>query len=164
VNVPLANIYRVELLTERHDRARFSCGVEALDRYLRQHAGQNGRKRVASVYVAVHIADGDVAGYFTLSNGAVALSDLPAELSKSLPKYPQVPVTLLGRLAVASDHRGCGLGEHLLLEALGRSLTLSRSIASFAVLVDAKDESASAFYLKYGSFPWFQQLHDYCCR
>ncbi len=151
MSAPLDETYGIEPLAGHHDRAAFACGVEALDRYLRQQAGQDARKRVASVYLALHRPTAAVAGFYTLSNAGIALSQLPAALAKSLPKYPAIPVTLLGRLAVAESHRGVGLGEHLLLDALARSLESSRAIASFAVLVEAKDESARAFYTKYGA-------------
>lgn len=146
-------IYRIESLAGHHDRATFTCGVEALDRYLRQQAGQDARQRAASVYLAVHIPTGTVAGYFTLSSASVELVALPSSLARSLPKYSSLPAILLGRLAVSQQHRGLGLGEHLLLEALSQSLKSSRSVASLAVIVGAKDEAARAFYARYGFIP-----------
>lgn len=145
--------YVVELLGEPHDRAGFSCDVEALDRYLRQQASQDERRRVARVYVLQHRTSGEVAGYYTLANSAMQLAELPLARAHRLPRYPQVPATLLGRLAVALRHRKRGLGEFLLFDAMHRSLESSRATASFALVVDATDDSARGFYLRYGFEP-----------
>ena len=91
-----------------------------------------------------------IAGYYTLSQYAVQLDSLPVQLAKRLPKYPVVPATLLGRLAVSKAFRGQGHGATLLMDALYRSLRSSRELASAAVIVDAKDASAVSFYAKYG--------------
>ena len=96
-----------------------------------------------------------IAGYYSLSSTAVRLADLPETTRERLPRYPLVPATLLGRLAVDQAYRGRGLGERLLIDALQRSLTTSRSVASVAVIVDAKDEHGVLFYTRYGftAFP-----------
>jgi predicted GNAT family N-acyltransferase len=91
-----------------------------------------------------------IAGYYTLSQYSVDLGTVPQDIARTLPKYPVVPATLIGRLAVSTVFRGQGLGEILLMDALQRSLTLSRQVASAAVIVDAKDDRAMRFYRKYG--------------
>jgi ribosomal protein S18 acetylase RimI-like enzyme len=91
--------------------------------------------------------DASIAGYYTLSATSMALTDLPAPLAKKLPRYPAVPATLMGRLAVDSRRRRRGLGEVLLLDALSR--ILRSEIASYAFVVDAKDDAAQAFYHRY---------------
>ena len=78
------------------------------------------------------------------------LGVLPEEFAGKLPKYPLVPATLIGRLAVSASFRGQGVGELLLMDALHRCLGGSRQVASAAVIVDAKDERVAAFYRKYG--------------
>ncbi len=134
--------FRVEALSPQHDRQAFNCGVEPLDRYFRTQAGQDARNNVAAPFVLV-LSDGTVGGFYTLSSSAVNLAELPATLTRRLPRYPLVPATLLGRLAVDLRCRGRGLGRHLLADALYR---VARSeIASFAVIVDAKDETARQF-------------------
>jgi predicted GNAT family N-acyltransferase len=141
--------FAIEPLGDQHRRAVFSCGVEALDSYLHRQAGQDTRKRAAVAFVAT--ADGKtVAGYYTLSQHAIQLDAVPEEIAKKLPKYPMVPTTLVGRLAVSTEFRGQRLGELLLMDALQRSLVLSEQAASAGVIVDAKDESAVSFYKKYG--------------
>lgn len=123
--------------------------MEALDSYLHKQAGQDVRKRAAVPFVAT--ADGQaIAGYYTLSQYAIGLDVIPDEVAKRLPKYPMVSATLLGRLAVGTEFRGQGIGETLLMDALYRSLDSSKQVASAGIIVDAKDESAAAFYKKYG--------------
>ncbi|MCA3230088.1 MAG: GNAT family N-acetyltransferase [Burkholderiales bacterium] len=143
----------VEPLGRQHDRTAFHCGADALDRYLKQQARQDADKRVAAPFVAVNPPNTRVLGYYTLSASVVTLTDLPDELTRKLPRYPQLPVTLLGRLAVDQSARVQRLGEHLLLDALHRSLTHADEIAAMAVVVDAKDENAAAFYRHYGFIP-----------
>ena len=138
--------HRIELLGDQHDRAAFSCGVDALDRYLHVQAGQDSRRRVASCFVLV-APDGSLAGYYTLSATGIALADLPPDVVKKLPRYPLVPGALMGRLAV--DHRWQGerLGELLLFDAFSRALR--SDLAAYAFLVDAKDDRAETFYKRY---------------
>lgn len=140
---PTARGWQIDVLGSQHDRAGFDSGVEALDRYLRTQAGQDARKNMAAVFVLA-LPDGTVAGYYTLSQASVQLAALPPEATRKLPRYPDVPATLLGRLAVDRRHRGKGYGRLLLADALYRSAR--NEIASFAVIVDAKDETARRFY------------------
>jgi GNAT superfamily N-acetyltransferase len=142
--------FRIEPLGD-HDRAAFSCGVEALDRYLRERAGQDARRKAATPFVLV-TGENRIAGYYTLSANIILAEDLSAETLKQLkwPRYPELPVTLIGRLARDSAFRGQGIGELLLMDALKRALKASAQVASLAVVVDAKDEEARRFYGRYG--------------
>lgn len=139
---------RIEPLGENHDRSAFASGMEPLDRYLRNQAGQDTRRRVSSCFVLVEEGRPAPLGFYTLAATSIALTELPEALTKRLPRYPTVPATLMGRLAVDGRHRGRGLGELLLLDALARALR--SEIATFAFVVDAKDEEAAAFYAHYG--------------
>jgi GNAT superfamily N-acetyltransferase len=142
----------MERLGEKHNRAAFSCGVEALDRYLWKQASQDVAKKVAAAFVIT--PDGEaIAGFYTLSAHVVKLGDLPLNVARKLPRYPNVPATLLGRLAVSRDFRGHGIGELLLLDALKRALLNTREIASAVVVVDAKDDRAREFYLRHDFIP-----------
>ena len=138
---------RIEPLSDRHDRASFASGVEPLDRYLRHQAGQDARRRVASCFVLVRDGDRVPIGYYTLAATGIALAELPEALAKRLPRYPVVPATLMGRLAVDARHRQQGRGEFMLLDALSRALR--SDIASYAFVVDAKDDKAARFYQRY---------------
>jgi len=138
----------VEPLAPSHDRAAFTCGVDALDRYFWRQAGQDVRRRVTACFVAREIATGRVAGYYTLAAAGILLAEMPAPLARRLPRYPSVPVARLGRLAVASAWHGLKLGGALLWDAVDRA---SRSeVAVYALVVDPKDEQAESFYRHYG--------------
>jgi len=144
---------RIELLDRnRHDRTGFDCGVPALNAYLQRQAAQDVEKRAAVVYVAV-IDPPVIAGYYTLSQFSIELTQLPETVANRLARYPVVSSTLLGRLAVSNQLQGQRLGETLLFDALRRSLAQSMHIASAGVVVDAKDEKAKAFYQRYGFSP-----------
>jgi predicted GNAT family N-acyltransferase len=155
-DAPDQKLYRVEPLGEKHDRLAFSCGVEPLDRYLQRQASQDVAKRVAAVFVIT--PDGQtIAGFYTLSAHTVSLSDLPAATARKLPRYPNVPATLLGRLAVSTNFRGRGIGQLLLLDAFKRVLWSTREIASAVIVVDAKDQRAREFYLHHDFVPLSSQ-------
>ncbi|MDN7465940.1 GNAT family N-acetyltransferase [Burkholderia gladioli] len=143
----------VAVLSAAHDRTRFDCGTPALDRYLRETATQDVRRRVAACFVML---DRDaVVGYYTLSAASIALADLPLEISRKLPRYPAIPAVRMGRLAVDARYRGRGLGAALLVNALRRAA--GSEIPAVAMTVDAKDAGAAAFYRHFG----FQSLtHD----
>ena len=145
---------RVEPLASHHIRTAFSSGVEPLDRYFRIQAGQDARKNIAAPFVLV-LPDGAIAGYYTLSSTAVPAPELPADVIRRLPRYPLIPATLLGRLAVDHRYRDQGHGRFLLADALYRSV--SSEIASFAVVVDAKDGDARRFYEREGFLPFPDQ-------
>ena len=144
---------RVEPLGS-HDRSGFDSGVDALDRNFRTQAGQDARKNLAAPFVLV-LPDGTVAGYYTLSSASLRLSELPAQTARKLPRYPLVPATLLGRLAVDRRQQGKGYGRFLLADALYRAA--QSEIASFAVIVDAKDEDARTFYERESFLPFPDQ-------
>lgn len=148
---PPEGALRVEILNSAHDRSAFASGVEPLDRYFRTQAGQDARKNMAAPFVLV-LSDGTIGGYYTLSSTAVKLTELPEQIARRLPRYPLVPATLLGRLAVDRRHRGRGYGRFLLADALFRAVR--SDIASFAVIVDAKDEAARRFYERESFLPF----------
>lgn len=135
----------IELLTAKHQREGFDCGEPALNEFLHRLAWQQQRRGLSKTYVAV---DGvSVTGFVTVSAGQVAADTLPASLK--LPRYP-VPVLRIGRLAVAVSHQGCGMGQDLLAHALRLALDLDHRVGVYAVVVDAKHETAKAFYQRLG--------------
>lgn len=151
--------YQIEPLdSARHRREAFDCGVETLNRYLQERAGQDMRRRVAGCWVMFH-ADNpqDVLGYYTLSHESVESLELAAAspaLLKKLPRYPRLGAVLLGRLAVDRSQKGKGFGEMLLHDAMLRAL--HAEIPSVLLVTDPKDERAESFYRKYG----FERLND----
>lgn len=149
--------YLVEALDKKHERTAFDCGSVALNRYLQQQARQDAEKGVAAPFVLTTPPDRRVLAYYTLSASLVNASELPDDLAKRMPRYPQLPVTLLGRLAVDKSMKGQGVAQFLLMDALRRSLQAAANIAAMAVLVDAKDDAAQAFYQHFSFLPLQQQ-------
>jgi GNAT superfamily N-acetyltransferase len=141
---------RIEPLGNQDGRAGFVCGKDALDQYFQRQITQDSRRNLASPFVMV-MPDGAIGGDYTLSSTAIRLHDLPDEVARRLPRYPLVPATLIGRLAIDRRYHGQGWGSFLLLDALYRCAT--SEIASFAVIVDAIDDEARAFYLHQSFLP-----------
>lgn len=144
-------------LAKVHDRKSFDCGNDSLNRYLREQARQDAEKHAAAPFVFTQPGSAAVLGFYTLSASLIPMQELPGDVKKRLPRYDQLPVTLLGRLAVDQTARGQGVGEFLLVDALRRSLIGARQIAAVAVIVDAKDERAERFYRHFDFLP-FQQM------
>lgn len=138
--------YVVEPLRE-HDRRSFTCGVAPLDRYFREQVTQDVRRRVTNCFVALDPA-GMVAGYYTFAATSLPATELTANETRRLPRYPLLPAALIGRLAVAEPHKGQGLGAALILDAIMRTIRAEPAI--YALIVDAKDEGAVRFYTHLG--------------
>lgn len=133
-----------------HDRAGFSCGVAALDDYLRQRAIQHQRDGIATIHVLVDDARPQhVLGYCALSAAQMHLRDLQPSDRKRLPNHP-VPAMRMGRLAVDQPEQGRGYGQLLLGHAVNLALSVRQSMGVRVLLVDAKDAQAAAFYQGYG--------------
>ncbi|MFT7724030.1 MAG: GNAT family N-acetyltransferase [Roseateles sp.] len=144
----------VRPLDKAHDRQSFDCGHPGLNRYLREQARQDAEKRVAAPFAFTQPGSPAVLGFYTLSAAIIPVQELPPDLMKRLPRYGQLPVTLLGRLAVDRSVGGQGVGEFLLVDALRRSLEAAQQIAAMAVIVDAKDERAERFYRHFDFQPF----------
>ncbi|MGC1273193.1 MAG: GNAT family N-acetyltransferase [Planctomycetaceae bacterium] len=126
-----------------------------LNDWLKSRAGQFDSRDLSRTFVATRPADAVVCGYYAISTHRVLYEDLPASEAKGLPRL-DVPVVLLGRLAVDKTVHGQGLGALLLVDALRRALHISEQVGIRAVEVDAIDEAARRFYLKFG----FRPLND----
>ena len=139
-----------ELDPKRHDRADFDCGVEALNRYLKTLAVQHRTKGIATSFVLVDTDQPErILGYSSLSAASLAFERLADGDRKGLPVYP-IPAVRIGRLAGSAASRGKGIGELLLQNAIKRILAARNTLGVRAVVVEAKDASAEAFYRKYG--------------
>lgn len=141
--------YITKLLATTHEKAKFSCGKSMLDNYIQKQAKQDVRSKVSACFI-LSDDDKEIKGYYTLSNGSIPNSQLPESVLKKLPRYHNLPVTLLGRLAVDIKFKGQKLGSKILLDALKRSYDASASIVSMAVIVDPIDQNATNFYTKFG--------------
>lgn len=135
-------------LDKRHRRSDFTCGNERIDRYFREAVTQDVRRNYAKCFVAREIATDRVAGFYTLSSSNVPLTEVPEPLPAKLPRYPTVPAVLIGWLGRHADHRGLGLGEALLFDAVRTVATAP--IGAHAVFAEAVDEKAAGFYSAYG--------------
>jgi len=144
--------YRVELLGAVHERSAFQSGIPELDRYLHHQAGQDARRKAAAAFVMLD-REGAVGGYYTLSASTILLSELPEPIARKLPRYPVLPATLLGRLAISQAHQGKNLGRFLLTDALYRCWRNASKVGSIAVVVDALNDRARAFYLHHEFVP-----------
>lgn len=137
----------------KHDRSAFSCGVPALDDWFRSRAGQDEKRNIARVFVAIDDHLG-VVGFYSLSAFTLVIADLPPEHAKRLPRYDRIPAALIGRLARDERVRGMGVGELLIADAVRKVLEASRSLAVFAIVVDAKEDRSAAFYRDFGFVPF----------
>jgi GNAT superfamily N-acetyltransferase len=142
--------YIITHLDKKHVKEKFKCGVEALDIYLKTQANQDTKKNIAVTYTLTAENSEEVLGYYTLSSIGVFPGELSEEIVKKLPRYPVLPGILLGRLAVNKNYHGKKIGVYLLLDALKRSLLVSEQIGIVAVIVDAKNDTATMFYKKHG--------------
>jgi predicted GNAT family N-acyltransferase len=143
--------------SQKHDRSNFCCGQETLDTYIRKQASQDLKKRVSTVFVLIDDPETSVLAYYTLSAYTIDIAALDETFAKRLPRYPALPATLLGRLAVDNSQKGKRFGELLLIDSLKKSLDASIQVASLAIIAEALDESALSFYLKYGFQPFKQE-------
>jgi GNAT superfamily N-acetyltransferase len=144
-------LFSVVPLGSNHVREGFCSGSEALDRYFSVQVGQDIRRNITNCFVATDDSNHKIAGYYTLSAAQIPLTGLPGEIARKMPRYDAVPASRIGRLAVDRLYQGKRIGSALLADALLRSST--SSLAVYALLVEAKDEQAEAFYLYHGFIP-----------
>jgi GNAT superfamily N-acetyltransferase len=142
-----------EPLGSAHGRAAFSCEEPILENYLKTQARQDASKKLAAVFIMT--VDGKtIAGFYSLSQYSILSGEIPAEIARKLTKHDQMPATLIGRLARDTAYRGTGTGDLLLADALRRCLHVSKQAASWAVIVDAKSETGTALYKRWGFGPF----------
>lgn len=143
--------WRIEPLDrKRHDRQSFDCGNSELNSWLATRAGQYEDRDLARTYVATLQGSDQVVGYYSVCTHHVQFEILPKSEAKGLPAHQQVPVVLLGKLAVCRSVQGHGLGTILLFDALRLAEHISHHIGTRAVKVDALGDEARRFYLKHG--------------
>lgn len=138
---------RIERLATHHQRGGFDCGNVDLNQFLSQQAGQLARKNFCKTYVAVDDDGVAVLGFVSVSVGQAQTSQLSPRLK--LPRYP-APILRIGRLAVDQKSQGQGIGQRLMGFALQMALEFSQQVGLYAVVVDAKNEEACAFYAALG--------------
>ncbi|WP_338445843.1 GNAT family N-acetyltransferase [Pelagerythrobacter marensis] len=142
-----------EPLAKRHDRSHFRCGEAELDEWFQKRAGQDERRNVARVFVALD-DDSQIVGFYSLSAFTLSLDEMPDDVAAKLPRYDHIPAALIGRLARHERSRGKGIGEILIADALHRIVNVAQDLAVFAIVVQAKNGSASDFYRSFGFIPF----------
>ncbi len=147
--------WTIRRLDRKHNRSNFDCGLPPLNEWLTNRAGQFDRRDLSRTYVATRLEESNVLGFYSISSHRVVYDDLLPEQSKGLPAI-DVPVVLLGRLAVCKSVQGLGLGATLLVDALRRASQISEQVGIRAVEVDAINDEARQFYIKFG----FRSLRD----
>ena len=143
---------KFEKLTRGHNRKKFDCGEQNLNRYIQQFARPNAKNNLGETYVLTNHKQ-DILGFYTISTASLDYDALPQ--NKGLPKYA-IPSALIGRLAVDQKYKGRGYGKLLLVDALKRILKVSGEIGIYCITVDAKDDNARKFYKHFG----FEELLD----
>ena len=143
---------QIEPLRADHDIAAFSCGKPALDTWLRNRALRNQETGDSRTFVLC--VDGRVIAFYALSAASAVRTSLSGALRRNAPD--PVPLMLLGQLAVASDHRGKGLGSGMLRDALIRVANASRHVGFRALATHPIDDEARTFYARYG----FSEVQD----
>ena len=136
--------FRLERLERGHPRGKFHCGEQQVDQWLATKALQHQRKHLSVTKVLLD-ANAAIAGYYTLATGQVDFGDLPAEISRQLPRRT-LPVAVLAWLGVSSDHQGQGLGTKLLAQALRDCYEAGQTFAFVAVVIDCLNDAAKSFY------------------
>jgi hypothetical protein len=141
--------YVCEPLGNEHDRTQLDCGVSVFSDYLAKFAKQDVKRKASAVFVLVERAEPKrVIGFYTLCASSVALAELPEEVTRKLPRYPEIPAILVGRLARDVNHPGTG--SLLLVDAITRCVRVASEIAASLIVVDSKGEAATRFYEKFG--------------
>lgn len=147
-------VIQIQPLQSHHDTEAFSCNTE-LDNWLRRTAKQHIRKSISRCFVAIDPdSPRQILGFYSLTVGEAETQNLPAAVAKNLPR--KIPIVLLGRLAVALQAQGQGIGGHLLVDALQRTVRVASEVGISMIFVDAKDQKAAGFYQHFG----FQSLPD----
>jgi len=141
---------KVELLTKKHVKDHFDCGVFSLNEYLVRFARQNDQKNISRTFVAVD-NNKRVFGYYSINTASIEFREIPENIAKGLPRYP-IPAVRLSRLAVDLKMQSTGLGERLLINALKRVYLSGREMGIKCIIVDSINDKAKAFYEHYGFF------------
>lgn len=136
------------------NRDNFDCGIPELNEYLQKYAKQNHRKGIATTFVAIPERENfNVVGYYSVCMSEIKRESLPENYHKQLPRYP-IPAIKIAKLAVDKSSQGKGLGKKLLMECFRKAVSLSSEVGIFCVTVDALNQEAKNFYLKYGFIPF----------
>lgn len=135
-------------LSAHHRLDNFNCGRSELNEWLQKYARQAQAVGSAQTFVAAQ-PDGHVEGYFSLTAGQIEHSDATERVRKGMGRFP-IPVIVLARLAVSLEQQGRGMGADLLKDVIRRVLLVSEQAGVRAIITHPIDETAAAFYTKFG--------------
>lgn len=138
-----------ELLADHHSIDDFTCGEPALDQWLRTRARANQRHGSSRVWVAT--LDNRVVAFYASSTAVVLRARATKRAARNQPE--PIPAILLGRLAVDQRHHAQGLAAAMLKHFIQKSLEVAELTGVRLLLVHAKDQTARAFYERYGFEP-----------
>jgi hypothetical protein len=139
-----------EPLGEQHDRAAFSCGDAEMDAYVHTHLRQDTSKGVAVCHVLCEPGSPEILGFYTVNATSVALTSLPDDLKRRLPRYPAVPAILIGRLGVSVNRQHQGLGPDLVFNTMERTLLVAEHVGVAGLVVDAENDGLVSWYVDLG--------------
>lgn len=145
-------IWHEEAIAKHHDRASFDCGDNALNDFFRLHARQSHEKGASKTFLAIGDDDQAILGFYSLSPASLVYDRAPEVIKRGLARH-EIPVFLLGRLAVATQVQNQGLGGQLLLSAGRRCLQVATQVGGVALHIDAKNERVAKWYMSYGAVP-----------
>ena len=128
----------------KHERAAFCSGHDLIDRYFRETVSQDVKRSYAACFVLIERSTGKFAGFYTISAHSIPLNDVAPELAKKLPRFPSVPVVLIGWMGRDLAFRGTGVGSMLLYDAISR--VAKAPVGAYAICADAINDVAAAFY------------------
>jgi ribosomal protein S18 acetylase RimI-like enzyme len=143
----------------KHERSAFTSGNERIDSYFHQTISQDVKRGCAACCVLVEKASARIAGFYTLSSHSIALTELPADITRKLPRYPSVPSVLIGWLGRDTSYRGQHIGSMLLADAITRLAAVP--IGVHALCADAIDDAAAAFYREHQFQPFNSRPHSF---
>lgn len=143
---------KIEELSKRHDRNKFDCGVQELNQYLKHMARQHIVKGISRTFVLVEESQSEeILGFFTLAFCEIQAQELPTKYAKKYP--PKVPAAKLARLAVSIKYQRQKLGKYMMVNAIERTLLISKNIGIIGFFVDAKNMAATRYYEQFGFMP-----------
>jgi GNAT superfamily N-acetyltransferase len=133
-------------LSDRHNRKIFDCGVDDMNRYLKEQARQDAAKGLSRTFVNLDDDHTTIIGFYTLVMNELSFENIPNE--KRLSRYP-APVVLLAQLAVDKAFQGRRIGEHLLYDAQARVIEIAENVGVYAMTLDAREPSLCAYYAQH---------------
>ena len=143
---------KIETLKRNRERAKFDCGTDELNKYLRRTARQHLDKGMSRTFVLIDDnSPSKIFGYYTLAACELHVEKLPRKYSK---KYPsKVPAAKLARLAVSKNNQRQGFGRHMMVNAIERIILISKNLGIIGFFVDAKNAKAKSYYEQFGFIP-----------